>query len=132
MIERYSISFYYCFYCNRIATAGTLLYKQYFMPNEAMVNPYDSADTILVIEGEEILEENPPKVIEGQILLPFDTVKAHIDPYIWWDEKLQKVTVTTADRVIRMETDNLNALINSEPMELKFPASEINGELYIP
>jgi spore germination protein YaaH len=115
-----------------IVTTAALLYKQYFMPNEEVVKPYDSADTVLVIEGDEILEKYPPKVIEGQILLPFETVKAHIDPYIWWDENLKKVTVTTADRVIRMETDNLDAMINSEPMELKFPAIESDGVLYIP
>jgi spore germination protein YaaH len=108
------------------------LYKTHFMANEAVVNAYDSADTILVIEGEEILADHPPVVSDGQILLPFQTVKAHLDPYIWWDETLQKVTVTTADRVIQMETDKLDAFINSVPMELKFPATEINGVLYIP
>ncbi|NLY19380.1 MAG: glycoside hydrolase [Clostridiaceae bacterium] len=115
-----------------IATGGALLYKKHFMPNMEVVNPYDNADTVLVIEGDKILDEFPPRVVEGQILLPFKTVKSHIDPYIWWDETLQKVTVTTKDRVIRMETDNLNALINDEPMELKFPATEFDGVLYIP
>lgn len=115
-----------------IATGGALFYKNYYMPNEEVVNPYDNADTVLVIEGDEILEEHPPRIVEGQILLPFETVKGHIDPYIWWDETLKKVTVTTKDRVIRMETDNLDALINSEPMELKFPATEFDGVLYIP
>lgn len=108
------------------------LYKTYFKANEAVVAAYDSADTILVIEGEEILSENPPKVLDGQVLLPYTTVKAHLDPYIWWDETLQKVTVTTRDRVIQMETDKLDAYINSEPMELKFPATELEGVLYIP
>ena len=115
-----------------LATGGTLLYKKFFMPNQEVVNPYDSADTVLIIEGDEILEENPPRVVERQILLPFETVKAHIDPYIWWDESLKKVTVTTTDRVIRMETDNLDAMINDNPLELKFPATEIGDTLYIP
>ena len=51
--------------------------------------------------------------------------RAHIDRYIWWDETLKKVTVTTKDKVIRMETEALNAYINEEPIELKFPANEI-------
>jgi hypothetical protein len=46
----------------------------------------------------------------GRFCCPFDTVKAHIDRYIWWDETLKKVTVTTKDKVIRMETEALNAL----------------------
>ena len=64
--------------------------------------------------------------MDGQVLLPFDTVKAHIDRYIWWDETLKKVTVTTKDRIIRMETEDLNAYINQN-IELKFPAIEIEG-----
>ncbi|MBP7175922.1 MAG: glycoside hydrolase [Thermoclostridium sp.] len=108
------------------------VYKTHFKANETMVSAYDSADTTLVIEGEEILEEHPPVVSDGQILLPYQAVKTHLDPYIWWDETLKKVTVTTADRVIQMETDKLDAYINNTPMELKFPATEISGVLYVP
>lgn len=114
------------------AAGVALIYNNYFKPNEAFESCYDSAETTLVIEGDEILDENPPIVQDGQILLPFDTVKSHIDSYIWWDEALKKVTVTTADRVIKMETDNLDAFINDEPLELKFPATEIDGVLYLP
>jgi len=114
------------------ASAAACLYKRYFTPNETVVAISGDADTMLVIEGDVILEQNPPVVVDGQVLLPFDTVKAHIDRYIWWDETLKKVTVTTKDRVIRMETEDLNAYINEEPIELKFPATEIEGVLYIP
>ena len=49
------------------------------MPNETVVAISGDADTLLVIEGDLILDENPPVVMDGQVLLPFDTVKAHID-----------------------------------------------------
>ncbi|MDI9483035.1 MAG: glycosyl hydrolase family 18 protein [Bacillota bacterium] len=114
------------------ASVAACLYKRYFMPNETVVAISGDADTLLVIEGDLILDENPPVVMDGQVLLPFDTVKAHIDRYIWWDETLKKVTVTTKDKVIRMETEALNAYINEEPIELKFPANEIEGVLYLP
>jgi|BioPla2DNA2_1021312.scaffolds.fasta_scaffold00297_26 spore germination protein YaaH len=114
------------------AVGTALIYNRYFKANEAVVNCYDGTDTILVIEGQEVLSKNPPRIVEGQILLPFDTVKAHFDPYIWWDETLNKVTVTTYDKVIKMETDKLDAFINEEPLELKFPATEIDGVLYLP
>ena len=105
-----------------VCCSTALIYNRYFKANEAVVNCYDGTDTILVIEGQEVLSKNPPRIVEGQILLPFDTVKAHFDPYIWWDETLNKVTVTTYDKVIKMETDKLDAFINEEPLELKFPA----------
>jgi len=114
------------------ASAAAYFYKLYYMPNETVVAISGDADTLLVIEGDLILDEHPPVVADGQVLLPFDTVKAHIDSYIWWDGTLKKVTVTTKDKVIRMETEVLNAYINQEPIDLKFPATEIEGVLYLP
>lgn len=114
------------------ASGAAMIYNHYFKPNEAFISCYDGADTILVIEGDVIVDENPPSIQEGQVLLPFDTIRTHIDPYIWWDETLQKVTVTTNDKVIKMETDKLDAFINDEALELKFPATKIDGVLYLP
>lgn len=68
------------------ACIAAVLYKQYFMPNETVIAVGGDADASLVIEGDLILEQHPPMVMDGQVLLPFDTVKAHIDRYIWWDE----------------------------------------------
>jgi spore germination protein YaaH len=102
-------------------------------PNSQVVGFFDDIPgTRLVIGSEVIVEEEPPLIREGRVLLPFATVKKHIDPYIWWDEAQQKVIVTTKDRVIRMETGKLDALINEEPMELQFPPVEEDGTLYIP
>ena len=114
------------------AAGAAMIYNKYFKPNEAFVNCYEGADTVLVIGGDVIMDNNPPVILEGQILLSFDTIKNHIDPYIWWDEALHKVTVTTRDKVIKMETGKLDALINNEPMELKFPATNIDGVIYLP
>lgn len=101
-------------------------------PNSTVVDPFDTSRTNLVIGDEWIRETYPPIISEGRILLPFDTIKAHIDQYIWYDEALQKITVTTRDRVIRMKTGSLDALVNEKPMELMFPAVEENGALYLP
>jgi len=102
-------------------------------PNTQVVGFFDDIPgTRLVIGSELIVEGEPPLIREGRVLLPFDTVKKHIDPYIWWDEAQKKVIVTTRDRVIRMETGKLEALVNEEPMELQFPPVEENGILYIP
>lgn len=114
------------------AYAAAMFYNQYFKPNETFVSCYDSSDTVLVIEGEQVSEKDPPIVQDGQVLLPFDTIKTYIDPYIWWDEALKKVTVTTRDKVIKMQTDDLNALVNDNPIELKFPATVINDAVYLP
>lgn len=115
-----------------IATGAYAVWLNSFAPNKAVVNAFDIPETRLVIEGDWIKAKQPPLLRDGQILLPFETIKENIDPYLWYDEVLQKITVTTKDRVIRMKTGSLEALVNEKPMELKFPAVEDNGTLYLP
>jgi spore germination protein YaaH len=115
-----------------VVAGAYAVWMSQFAPNKAVVNAFDIPETRLVIEGDLVRAKYPPLVSDGQILLPFDTIKTHLDPYIWYDEVLQKITVTTKDRVIRMKTGSLEALVNEKPMELKFPAAEENGTLYLP
>lgn len=115
-----------------IIVGAYAIYMKNFAPNKTMVDPFDDDGMHLVIDDEWIKETLPPMSKEGQILLSFDTIKAHLDPYLWYDDNLQKVTITTRDRVVRMKTGSLEALINEKPMELKFPAVEESGALYLP
>ncbi len=115
-----------------ILTGAYAIYMKGFAPNKTVVEPFDTEGMHLVIDGDWIKDTLPPSIKEGQILLPFDTIKTHLDPYLWYDEDLQKVTITTRDRVVRMKTGSLEALINEKPMELKFPAVEEEGSLYLP
>lgn len=114
------------------ATGCLLIYLAYTAPNNNVVPPFDAPGVRLVVGGNLINTNRPPIIRDGQVLLSFDDIKANIDPYIWFDEALQKITVTTKDRVIRMKTGSLEALVNEKPMELKFPAVEENGSLYLP
>lgn len=115
-----------------VVTGAYVIYKAEFAPNNKVVSPFDTPGTRLVIGESGIVASNPPIFEDGQIFLPFETIKEYIDPYIWFDEALQKVTITTKDRVIRMKTGSLEALVNEKPMDLKFPASDRNGVLYLP
>lgn len=114
-----------------IAVGTMLVYIVKNTPNSTVVDPFDTPQTSLVIGGDWIREAYPPVMEGDRILLPFDTIKAHIDQYIWYDDVLQKVTVTTKDRVIRMKTGSLDALVNEKPMDLKFPTVEENETLYL-
>ncbi|HBR04089.1 MAG TPA: glycoside hydrolase [Ruminiclostridium sp.] len=115
-----------------IAVGAFAVWRLHFAPNNEMAVPFDQPGTRLVMGGDVIESDDPPILQEGQILLPFDTIKAYIDPYIWYDEMLQKITITTKDRVVRMKTGSLEALVNEKPMELTFPAVSENGALYLP
>lgn len=111
---------------------GAIAYFYFLMPNSNLVPAFVEGKINLVVEGELVVTTNGPKVVDEEILLPIDIVKKYFDPNISWDDKLKKVTVTTKDRVIRMKTDSLNALINNKPVTLKIPATEENSTIFIP
>lgn len=103
-----------------------------FAPNTMVVPAFSEGGLHLVIEGEIISGGKQPKLVRDEILLPFETIKQYIDPHIHWDSKLEKLTVTTRDRVIRMKTDSLNAFVNNKPVNLNIPVVRENGAVWAP
>lgn len=101
-------------------------------PNNELVSAFTEGRLGLVIDGEQDVSAQQPKLVEGEVLLPFSIVKQYIDEYIYWDETLDIVSVTTQNRVIRMKTDSLDALINNEPMKLNIPVIKEDGQVYVP
>lgn len=101
-------------------------------PSTLTAPAFEQTGTKLIIGSKIIINEPAPLLREGQVLLAFDTVKNHIDPYLWWDANNNAVTVTTKNRVIRMETDKLDALVNDNPMSLSFPVIKEGDSVYLP
>lgn len=120
-----------------IIAVSLLLVKKY-MPNFSYISTYEAFSELsegkvgLVLGKEIIAMEHSPQVIDGEIFLPFDFVRTYIDPYIFWDEGTQKLTITTQNKVIRMKTDELTYYINQEPLELQVPLRKFEEVPYIP
>ncbi len=108
------------------------VYALFFMPNGTMVPAFEEGRLNLVIEGNVITEPTQPKLVEGEILLPLDTIRRYFDRTINWDAKLHKLNVTTKDRVIRMKTDSLQAFVNNKPVTLDIPVMEEAGKVFAP
>ncbi len=113
------------------AAAGIIYYIS-SMPNNKVVPAFDEGKLNIVIEGKVINTRQPVQMVNDEILLPFDIVKEYFDPYIFWDGKLQKLSVTTKNKVIRMKTDSLNALVNNKPVTLNIPVSISRNTVYVP
>ncbi len=108
------------------------VYKNYFRPNNQIVSAFNENELNLVVEDEIVNANAPPLVIDEEILLTVEVIRKYFDPYINWDEKTGKVTITTKDRVIRMKTESLEALINDNPVELDIPVVVKDDNIYVP
>lgn len=115
-----------------IGGIGYSLYYFFFMPNDKIVPAFIEDELNLVIEGNLINENENPRIVDGELLIPFNTIKKYIDKNIYWDRNEKRVTITTKDRVIRMKTDNLDAIVNNKPMTLNIPVIEDEGIVFIP
>jgi spore germination protein YaaH len=120
------------FFVFLVAAAMVYFILYLILPNNRMVPAFDDMETHLVIGGDIIDSKYEPKIVNGEILLPIGVVKERIDPHIYWDEKLKKVTITTQDKVIRMKTDSLNAVINNKSVKLNIPVKSIQNAVYLP
>ncbi|HBN83369.1 MAG TPA: glycoside hydrolase [Clostridiales bacterium] len=107
-------------------------YEERYIPVTSMVDPFDHAETILLVGAERAPKNMNPLLLDGRILLSVDAVRTYIDKNIVWDSKEKKVTITTKDKVIRMETEKLQAHINNNPVRLDIPVTEKDGKVYIP
>lgn len=103
-----------------------------YSPSVEIIQYFSGDGTELVIEDTLIEGFVPPVVSGGELLLPFDIVKEFIDPTIFLDTGGRVVTVTTSDRVIRMNSENMESYVNMEPFVIDFSARYIDKVLYIP
>ncbi|MDI3534680.1 MAG: hypothetical protein PWQ82_1045 [Thermosediminibacterales bacterium] len=125
------------FVLTSIIIAIVAIYLRSFL----IIKPYKGSGNILIIEdkifgnigyGDNNNHHNPFIFKKERVLVSSNIIKQEIDPYLHWDEKSEKVTLTTKDKTIRLKTDSLTALVNSKPVEINIPATKVSGHLYIP
>jgi spore germination protein YaaH len=101
------------------------------IPNSDHVSPYPSGIAIPIAHQGKWLDASAV-VEDGQVYLPLSVVNLWADPKLVWDESSSNVILTSAGKVIQMETDQLTAYVNDEPFPLRFPVQQIDGEVYLP
>ncbi len=123
--------------CSLIGAAVFFTVIKLWFPSFISMSFYDyfqtSADNANIVIGDEIITDKNNAVIDNaDIYFSVDFVKEKIDPYVFWDSNEKKLTITTDNHVIRMETDELTYYVNDEPMKLSIPVYEIDGIAYMP
>lgn len=77
-------------------------------------------------------QSDSAKMIDGQLYLPLNMMNEWIERDLVWDEKSSNVILTSLEKVIRMESDQLTAFVNDEPFPIRFPVTVVEGRVYIP
>ncbi len=83
------------------------------------------------IDGKPIELENEILIVDNEIMLPINFIAKYIDESIFYDEN-NNVVITTEDKVIRMQTEEINYFVNHEPLNLNVPAMNIDDVAYLP
>ncbi|MFI3230446.1 MAG: glycosyl hydrolase family 18 protein [bacterium] len=119
-----------------VCTAGFFIHQ--FKENQQiqdyrelnMLTPTEIGLNIDLVYQENII--NPPIIEDGEIYMPIDLIKEHIDEYIFWEEEERRVTITTEHNVIRMQTEELEYFINDKVLKLELPIYNLEGIAYMP
>ncbi len=89
-------------------------------------------DDINLIYGSEVLGNKGIIQKDGEIYIPVNTIKETIDPYIYINDDNESITITTAEHVIKMNTDETTYYVNDEAMDLSLPLYTIDDTSYLP
>jgi spore germination protein YaaH len=109
---------------------GTYLWHEY-VPNWRHEAPdFNGNPKPVLYEGEML--DLPAIGEKDSLKLPFEMVKEQLDPTMAREDKTNSVIITTTDKVIRLQTSQLTALINEKPFQLKFPLEKTGDRFYLP
>lgn len=85
-----------------------------------------------VIYFDSPVSESDYRFDKDSLLLSYDFVRNNFDPTIYWEPAIDKVVVTTTDKVIEMDTGQLTAHINSNPVEIDIPVNVYENKPFLP
>ncbi len=91
-----------------------------------------ATDGVVLVVGGQRQQQQPLVTAGDDVLLCLDAVQSHIDPYAFWEPEYQTLTLSTANAVLRMNTGQLTAHINRQPLDLMVPVQVIAETPYIP
>ncbi|MEB3102139.1 glycosyl hydrolase family 18 protein [Ferviditalea candida] len=118
-----------------LVAAGTgmmifILWDKY-SPNNSRVFPdFHGFDHPIYYRGQLL---NMPALGSGESLkFPLPVIQDKIDSTAVYEQESDSVIITTQDKVLRMRTDRLTAMLNEQPMKLSFPVEKTEGAVYLP
>ncbi|WP_225446155.1 glycosyl hydrolase family 18 protein [Paenibacillus rhizovicinus] len=101
-------------------------------PNNTIVKPDYGAEHPLLYHGQ-VIEQGA--LIDGeQIRIPISFIQDQLGlkEEVYYESKTGSIVLTTANKVLRMQTNALTAKLNKSPYQLRIAAEVVNKVAYIP
>lgn len=121
-----------------IILTGIGLFGYYYLdyleanrPSNEVAVPYQGIDYPIWLNGE-LIEDSTFMIRNDEVYVPFEFVKNMLDPYIFWDESINSVIITTEDKVLRLPNEQLEAFVNEEAFQLAFPVLTEEENIFLP
>ncbi|WP_219838765.1 glycosyl hydrolase family 18 protein [Paenibacillus sp. R14(2021)] len=105
---------------------------QRLAPNNTVVEPDYGAAHPLLYHGE--VMKNGALVEGGEVRIPITVIQEQLGlkEEVYYESKTGSIVMTTANKVLRMQTNTLTATLNKQPYQLRIAAEVINKVAYMP
>lgn len=112
------------------AGAASFLWQQYAPNHTKVETEYHELSKPVFYQGN-YYKSSAIGEKEG-LKLPLELIQEWIDPSILYEKSSDSVIITTKDKVLRLKTTELSALMNEKPITLSFPVEKKGSDIYVP
>ncbi len=120
------------FFLLLIAICGAGIYGLFFLSNRSSGETSDKYKEFSFISEAEDIEKTEFKRNDGMYFLSLDYIKGHLDEDAYYDENEKTVVLVNDTGTKRINLDSKEYDLNGQKLELRQPATEENGKIFLP
>lgn len=94
--------------------------------------PQMNKDSINLIYNSTVIGDKGIILKDEEIYLPVNAIKETFDPYIYINDDMESITITTSEHVIKMRSEESTYFVNDEELNLSIPLYTIDNISYLP
>jgi len=98
--------------------------------SERVVPSFGDNPKPIFYEGEML--DDPASGTGDELMLSIPFIQEHIDEMVFYEEQSESVIITTANKVIRLKTNQLTAWVNEQPTTLELPVVKEEEAVRVP
>jgi N-acetylmuramoyl-L-alanine amidase len=92
----------------------------------------DTATTQLFLNGKPLAAEVPPRIVNGNTLVPIRVIAENLGAKVGWDESARQVTVTRGTTKLVLTIDKPEVAVNGATVKLEVAPTIVDGSTMLP